>query len=113
MAFEVFETKPKGTPPIPSGQMTIGSGGRCNFPAADLKLIGIREDATVLFDVATKLIAIRAPRRGDSPMRLCMTHGRLCKRLALSKVFRAMGVTPQPGRKPTTVDGGMLVFCAT
>ncbi len=90
--------------------MTVGVGGRCNFPIADLMRLNIEDEATVLFDTETKQIAIRSPRRSESPMRLCMTRGRLCKRLALSKVFKLMGLRPLPGRRPTTVKDGMLIF---
>jgi hypothetical protein len=110
VAFEVFDTRPKGSQPIPSGEMTVGAGGRCNFPIADLMRLHIENEATVLFDKESRQIAIRSPRRSESPMRLCMTKGRLCKRLALSKVFRLMDLRPLPGRRETTVKDDMLIF---
>lgn len=110
MGFEVFNPSPPRTPPIPLDQMTIGKRGLCNFPEQAIEELGISDAVTVLFDAETKLIALRRPHRGETPMKLTAVKGRACLRVNLRAVFKAMGVEPKPGRRKTTVSCGMLVF---
>ena len=110
MAFAVFDPKPKGNPKLPAGEVTIGKRGLCNFSLEDLSKAGIDDEATVLFDTETKQIALRRHHRGETPLQLAAVSGGSCRQISLAGVFKALGVEPEPGRRKTTVELGMIGF---
>lgn len=89
--FAVFQpTAPRCG--IPRGRFTISGKGMGRFNSQDLSAVGVADRVTILIDVQSQRLALRAPLEGESGVTVNIDGPGGARRIWLGGALAAMGL---------------------